>query len=120
MTGAALRHREQRRRAGRLLYETSSVDRHMSDLHPVQRPATRVPSYVAPRTLHEALALKAEHGAAARPIAGGTDLVVELDRGAHAGAELLIDLSRIAALADITVTADEIRLGAITTHHDVV
>lgn len=92
----------------------------MSDLHPVQRPPTRVPSYVAPRTLGEALALKAEHGAAARAVAGGTDLTVELDRGAHTGVELLIDTSRIAGTSDIVVTDDEIRLGATSTHHDVV
>ncbi|MEZ5297697.1 MAG: FAD binding domain-containing protein [Ilumatobacteraceae bacterium] len=92
----------------------------MSDLHPVQRPPTRVPSYVAPRTLDEALAIKAEHGAAARLVAGGTDLIVELDRGAHTGVGLLIDTSRIDGLAEIVVTDGEIRLGATTTHHDVV
>ena len=92
----------------------------MSDLHAVQRPPTRVPSYVAPSTLGEALALKAEHRAAARPVAGGTDLIVELDRGAHSGVELLLDTSRIVGLSEIAVSADEIRLGATTTHHDVV
>jgi xanthine dehydrogenase iron-sulfur cluster and FAD-binding subunit A len=92
----------------------------MSELHPVQRPSTRVPRYVAPRTLDEALALKAEHRSTARAIAGGTDLVVELDRGAHTGVGLLIDMSRIAELARITVDDDEIRLGATSTHHDVV
>jgi xanthine dehydrogenase iron-sulfur cluster and FAD-binding subunit A len=92
----------------------------MSELHPVQRPPTRVPRYVAPRSLDEALALKAEHGPGARAIAGGTDLVVELDRGAHTGLGLLIDLSRIPDLDRITIADDEIRLGATTTHHDVV
>jgi xanthine dehydrogenase iron-sulfur cluster and FAD-binding subunit A len=92
----------------------------MSELHPVQRPPTRVPRYVAPRTLDEALSLKAEHESAARAIAGGTDLVVELDRGAHTGLGLLIDLSRIPDLGRITTSVDGIRLGATTTHHDVV
>lgn len=92
----------------------------MSDLHPVQRPPTRVPSYIAPSTLGEALALKSERGAAARLVAGATDLIVELDRGAHSGVELLIDTSRITGLADIEVTDDGIHLGATTTHHDVV
>ena len=36
--------------------------------------------YAAPTTLAEALALKAQHGAYARMIAGGTDLLIELDR----------------------------------------
>jgi xanthine dehydrogenase iron-sulfur cluster and FAD-binding subunit A len=91
----------------------------MAALHHVQQPGTRVPKYVAPATLDEALRLKAEHGAAARAVAGGTDLVVELDRGAHAGVELLIDVSRIDGLPTIEVTDETIRLGAATTHHDV-
>lgn len=92
----------------------------MAELHHVQRAGTVVPRYIAPASLDEALALRAEHGAAARPVAGATDLVVELDRGAHAGVELLIDLSRIGGLDTISVTGDTIRLGATTTHHDVV
>ena len=91
----------------------------MAELHHVQRPATHVPRYVAPATLDEALQLKADHGAAARAVAGGTDLVVELDRGAHAGLDLLIDLSRLDGLATIDLTDGDIRLGAATTHHDV-
>ena len=92
----------------------------MNQLHHVQRPPTRVPGYAAPASLDEALALKTEHGSRARPIAGGTDLIVELDRGAHGGTELLIDLSRIPGLSAIETTDDAIRLGATTTHHDVV
>ena len=92
----------------------------MNELHHVQRPPTRVPRYLAPSTLDEALAIKAEFGASARPIAGGTDLIVELDRGAHRGVDLLLDLSRIGGLDEVTVTDDAIRLGATTTHTDVV
>ena len=101
---------------GRAVYRLG----YMAELHHVQRAGTVVPRYVAPASLDEALALKARHGAAARPVAGATDLVVELDRGAHAGVELLVDLSRIPGLDTITTAADTIRLGATTTHHDVV
>ncbi len=92
----------------------------MNELHHVQRPATRVPRYVAPATLDDALAIRSERGAAARPIAGGTDLVVELDRGAHDGVEVLLDLSRIPGLGATTTDDEAIRLGATTTHADVV
>jgi carbon-monoxide dehydrogenase medium subunit len=92
----------------------------MNELHHVQRPGTRVPRYIAPVTLEAALALKAEQGNGARAIAGGTDLVVELDRGAHTGVDLLIDLSRIAGADTIDASDNEIRLGPATTHHDVV
>ncbi len=42
--------------------------------------------YTSPTALDEALALKAYHGPQARVIAGGTDLLVELDRGLPRGA----------------------------------
>ena len=99
-------------------------------LHQVQSPPTRVPRYVAPTSLEAALDLLAQHGERARAIAGGTDLLVELDRGAHTGVDVLVDLSRIAGLDAITVDtsaahsngvgAGVIHLGALTTHSQVV
>src|SRR3954453_8266941 len=77
--------------------------------------------YAAPTTLDEALALKAYHGEAARLIAGGTDLLIELDRGqrkAPDGGPLgLIDLTRIAELAEIRQREGVIELGALVTHN---
>ena len=46
-------------------------------LHAVQRSSTMPTRVVTPGTLDEALALLAEHGAAALPIAGGTDLLAD-------------------------------------------
>jgi carbon-monoxide dehydrogenase medium subunit len=77
--------------------------------------------YASPTTLDEALALKAYHGEAARVIAGGTDLLIEMDRGQrHApdGGELgLIDLTRIPGLAEIRHVEGKIELGALVTHN---
>jgi carbon-monoxide dehydrogenase medium subunit len=80
--------------------------------------------YASPTTLDEALALKAYHGAAARFVAGGTDLLIELDRGQrHApdGNEIgLIDLTRIAGMAEIRHEEGMVHLGALVTHNQVI
>ena len=83
-------------------------------LHEIQRPATRVPRYLRPTSTAAAVVLLDEYRERARLIAGGTDLVVELDRGAHRSVELLIDVSGIDELAAI-VRAHEIAIGVIAT-----
>jgi carbon-monoxide dehydrogenase medium subunit len=92
----------------------------ITSVHEVQRAATRVPRYVAPTTLDSALEIFSKHGAAARPIAGGTDLLVELDRAGRPDLEMLVDLGRIPGLAEITEEGDGIHLGPLVTHHQVV
>lgn len=77
--------------------------------------------YESPSTLDEALQLKAQHGEMARAIAGGTDLLIELDRGIRktedGGAPGVIDLTRIPGLAEIWESAGWIHLGALVTHN---
>jgi len=89
-------------------------------LHQVQQAPTFVPRYVSPSSLDAALHLFAQHGRQAKAVAGGTDLLVELDRGAHAGAEVLVDLGRIDGLDTITVDDGWVHLGALVTHSQVV
>ncbi len=89
--------------------------------HHVQRPATTPDRVVTVGSLDDALDLLATHGATARPIAGGTDLLVEFDRAARTGVDLLIDLTRIPGLDTITTIDDgRIQLGATVTHNQVV
>lgn len=94
-------------------------------LHLVQQPANHPGRYVRPGTLEEALDLLTEHGAAARIVAGGTDLLVELDRGMRPDLEVLIDLSSIEGLDAIHQSRHGIHLGPMVTHnqcvaHDVI
>ena len=54
-------------------------------MHAVQVAGTRVSAHHQPTKLDEALLLLDRLGGAARPIAGGTDLLLELARGGHRG-----------------------------------
>jgi xanthine dehydrogenase iron-sulfur cluster and FAD-binding subunit A len=91
-----------------------------ANLHEVQRPGQRITRYEAPATLDQALELLEEHGGRARPIAGGTDLLIELARGARAGTEVLVDLGRISGLDEIRVEPATVHLGPLVTHNQVV
>ena len=51
-------------------------------------------AYCAPSTLREAVALKAEKGEAARVLAGGTDLIVQL-RGKRFTPDCIIDIKNV-------------------------
>ena len=89
-------------------------------LHPVQRHTTPPSGYVAPASIDDAVKLLATYGAKARPIAGGTDLLVEIDRNGRVGLDVLIDLSRIPDADTITISDDEAVFGPMVTHNDVV
>jgi CO/xanthine dehydrogenase FAD-binding subunit len=67
-----------------------------------------------PRTFEEALLLRAEHPEA-RPIQGGTDVMVELTFG-HARPDALLDLSEVAELRGFTEEDGVLRLGAGLTY----
>lgn len=86
-------------------------------MHHVQLPPHRASAYTAPATLDDALAVLAELGASARVVAGGTDLMVELDRRVGDNPTLLLDITRIAELARVEVDDTTIRIGAGVTHN---
>ena len=92
----------------------------MLELHEVQRAAPLPARYVAPGSLSEAAELLSSHGAAARLIAGGTDLMLELSRGARSGIELLVDISGLPGLDRISYSDGRVTLGPLVTHADVI
>jgi carbon-monoxide dehydrogenase medium subunit len=91
-------------------------------VHDLQRRGQRVRRHETPATLERALELLDEYGAAARPVSGGTDLLVELDRGARPGVEVLVDLTRLPGLDRIDTEDDGERvvLGGLVTHNQVI
>lgn len=77
-------------------------------------------NYYSITSVEEALDLLGRHGAAARVVAGGTDLVIELERGQRPGVDTLIDLSRAPGLDQIAAFGDTVRLGPLVTHNHIV
>jgi carbon-monoxide dehydrogenase medium subunit len=75
--------------------------------------------YALPRTLDEALAVKAEHGDEAMFLAGGQSLIPAMNFRLAQPA-VLIDINAIEELAFIRVDEDggDLRLGALTRHRD--
>jgi CO/xanthine dehydrogenase FAD-binding subunit len=72
--------------------------------------------YAAPASLDEALALLARHGEAARPLAGGTDLLLNL-RSGRRRVGLLVDLKRVPGLDAVEARpGGGVRIGALASH----
>jgi xanthine dehydrogenase FAD-binding subunit len=71
--------------------------------------------YVIASSVPEALdALRAASGEA-RPVGGGTDLLLEIQQGRHAPVDTLVDLTRIPELNRIEICGDELFIGASVT-----
>jgi carbon-monoxide dehydrogenase medium subunit len=75
-------------------------------------------TYLQPATLTETLGLLHEYAGRARIVAGGTDVLVELQRGIRP-TSTLIDLSTVSQLKYVRCVAGVIQIGALATHNDV-
>lgn len=73
-----------------------------------------VQEYLFPNTVSEALSILSTNKGTARIIAGGTDLMLELQTGKHS-CEKLVDLGNIAELKNISEEDGWIRIGASVT-----
>ncbi|MCY3945726.1 MAG: FAD binding domain-containing protein [Anaerolineaceae bacterium] len=77
-------------------------------------------AYHSVSSLDEALALLAQHGERARIVAGGTDMLIELERGQRPDVEVLVDITRVPGLDSMGQQNGRIRLGPLVNHNHVV
>ncbi|HTP02107.1 MAG TPA: FAD binding domain-containing protein, partial [Anaerolineales bacterium] len=76
-------------------------------------------NYIQPNSVEEVLKALDEKAGAARIVAGATDLILELERGARKGISTLIDITRVPGLDRIELDDDGvIHLGTLVTHND--
>ena len=75
-------------------------------------------AYFNVNSIEDALELLAEHRERARIVAGGTDIILELERGVRKGIDTLIDITRVPGLDQVTLDEDGIlHLGPMVTHN---
>jgi CO/xanthine dehydrogenase FAD-binding subunit len=74
--------------------------------------------YVSAKDVAHAVALLGEHGAKAKILAGGTDLLVELKHSVH-NPQVIVDVSRLRELKTIAVADDGLHIGALATHGEI-
>lgn len=77
-------------------------------------------NYILARSLDDVISALGEGGQEARIIAGGTDLLLEMERGVRQGISTLIDITRIPGLDSIWEDdSGVIHLGPMVTHNQV-
>ena len=75
--------------------------------------------YTNAKSIEQVIQILGDKKERARVVAGGTDIILELERGARKGLDTLIDITRIPKLDQISMDEDDIiHLGALVTHND--
>ncbi len=74
--------------------------------------------YARAKDVAHALDLLAEADGMGRVLAGGQSLIAAMNMRLSTG-DMLVDISRIAALRGVTVDGDQLRIGALTRHADI-
>lgn len=74
--------------------------------------------YIVPESAAAAVALLAEHGERACPLAGGTDLVVDL-KHSPGNIHLLVDVSGLEEFRGIEETDEGLRIGSMVTYGEI-
>lgn len=76
--------------------------------------------YFTPTSVDDALAILTEYAGDAKIVAGGTDLILDLQHGNHPPVAALVDITRIPGMDTITLNDNTFTLGANVTHANIV
>ena len=75
-------------------------------------------TYINATSVNQVLQILEDKRDRARIVAGGTDLILELERGVRKGIETIVDITRISQLDQITIDEENIiHLGPLVTHN---
>ena len=88
------------------------------ELHWVQRPASRPAGLQRPSSIEDAARMLAENPLL-RPVAGGTDLLLDMARDGQGRSIDLLDTTGIDGFGDVHIDDGEVHIGASVTHADV-
>jgi xanthine dehydrogenase iron-sulfur cluster and FAD-binding subunit A len=73
--------------------------------------------YFIVNSLNDAVGLKAKYSDSSKILAGGTDIMLEMERGLHTGVKQIIDISRVSGLDEIWMDDQlYIHIGPTATH----
>jgi len=69
-------------------------------------------NYIRPKTLSEAMDAFAHAPRPLAPIAGGTDLLLDLEQGRHTPVQTLVDVTSVAEMTALELRGDQVFIGA--------
>lgn len=76
--------------------------------------------YLQPQNIEQAVRILAESTGATAVIAGGTDLLLDMQQGRHPDVDLLVDISAVEEMIGIKAVDDYVYIGAAATHKQIV
>ena len=76
--------------------------------------------YLQPKTITEAISALANAPGPALPLAGGTDLILDLDQGRHPPVHTIVDITSVREMLPIEIRGNELFIGASVSHTHIV
>ena len=76
--------------------------------------------YLQPKTLSEAISALANAPGSALPLAGGTDLILDLDQGRRPPVHTIVDITSVREMLPVEIRGDELFIGASVCHTHII